>query len=420
MKRFKKFVSLLFCSVLVGNATACNKGGEDIVQQSASCRITCSWWGNDGRNAYTMEGLNLFHELNPNIFVDSKYGIWDGYVKRQNIYMNSHDAPDVMQINHDWIRKYSPDGDGFYDLYKLSDYIDLSNYTENELAYGEVNGRLNAIPIAFNTQTVYCNKDMYDKYGLEIPTEWDDFFEAAKVMNKDGIYPMSMGSKSLFFFLIANLEQKTGKSACNENGELTITKEDISYMLDFYKSMIDEKVLMPIGTTDFNTFTEEKTATIVRWVSGSESYCENLTRKGVKVVVAPYPRYKDAKRLGWYVKPATMYAISENTEHPEESAMLLNFLLNNKEMALLQKTEKGIPISNSAMLALAESDNLPGLEFEGNNLLDLNQGEMSVMYSVLESENVYQAFKDEADFYLYNKDTKENVTEKIYNSFYEK
>lgn len=420
MKRLKKIVSLLFCCALVGNTAACSSGGEDIIQQSDSSRITCSWWGNDGRNTYTMKGLKLFQELNPDISVDAKYGIWDGYKKRQNIYMNSHDEPDVMQINHNWIKEYSPDGEGFYDLYELSDFIDLSNYTEKELSFGEVNGRLNAVPIAFNTQTVYCNKDLFDKYGLEIPTEWDDFFEAARVMNKDGIYPMSMGSKSAFFFLVANLEQKTGKSVCNEKGELTITKEDIAYMLDFYKKMLDEKVLMPIGTTDFNTFTEEKTASLVRWISDSASYCASLTERGVKVVVAPYPRYKDAERLGWYVKPATMYAISENTEHPKESARLLDFLVNNKEMALLQKTEKGIPISDSAMQALVESDNLSGLELEGNNLLNENQNEMSIMYPVLESENVYQAFKDEADFYLYNRDTKENVVDRIYNSFYEK
>lgn len=418
MNKLKKFASLLFCSVMVLNTTACNSTSDDIVQQTGSRRITCSWWGNDGRNSYTMEGLSVFHELNPDIMVDGKYGIWDGYTKRQNIYMNSHDEPDVMQINHNWLKKFSPDGDGFYDLYTLSDYIDLSNYTESELAYGEVNGKLNAIPIAFNTQTIYCNSDLYEKYNLDIPSEWDDFFDAAKVMRKDDIYPLGMGAKSLFFFLVANWEQKTGKSVCDAEGNLVVTKDDIGYMLDFYKRMFDEEVIMPISTTDFNTFTAGKTASIVRWISDSESYCSPLTQKGVKVVVAPYPTYKDAKKLGWYVKPATMYSISSTTEHPEESAKLLNFLVNSKEMALLQQTEKGIPISKSAKQALVESDNLSGLELEGDTLLNKNQDKMQVMYPVLEAENVYQAFKDEADFYLYGRDTRENVVDKIYTSFY--
>ena len=88
--------------------------------------ISFSWWGNDERHNYTLEGVDLFERENPGISVDCKYSVWSGYENRNRIYMLSGDEPDVMQINYNWIRQYSPDGNGYYDLYQLSDYIDLS------------------------------------------------------------------------------------------------------------------------------------------------------------------------------------------------------------------------------------------------------------------------------------------------------
>lgn len=124
--------------------------------------------------------------------------------------MVTHTESDVMQINYAWLNQYSNDGEGYYDINQLSDYVDLSNFTEEDLAYGMKNGKLNAVPIALNTMTVYVNKSVYDEYGLDIPETWDDFFAAAEVMNGEH-YPISMSKKSAWFFLASYVGQMTGK-----------------------------------------------------------------------------------------------------------------------------------------------------------------------------------------------------------------
>ena len=125
--------------------------------------------GNDARHAYTMDGVDEFQKQNPDIDVEYHYGDWNGYEKRMQVWMKSHTETDVMQINYAWLDTYSRDGSGYYDLYQLKDYIDLDNFTKEDLAFGEKNGKLNAIPIAFNTSTVYYNKKIYDAYGLSLP-----------------------------------------------------------------------------------------------------------------------------------------------------------------------------------------------------------------------------------------------------------
>jgi oligogalacturonide transport system substrate-binding protein len=227
-----------------------------------------------------------------------------------------------------------------------------------------------------------------------------------------------MGDKALIFFLGAYLEQTTGKKMCNDNGELIVTKDDIIYMLKFYKKLIDEKALMPLDRSDLNSFVKEESGAVMRWTSGAEIFFQDVIDKGINIEIAPYPMAEGAKTLGWYIKPATLYAISSTTEHPKEAAKLLDFLVNSREMTLLQKTDKGIPISKSAENVLEEEGLIPDLDYRANKQMLDNQEKMPVMYPVLENENVYVSFKSEADYYLYNRSTVEEVAEKIYNDFY--
>ena len=70
----------------------------------------------------------------------------------------------------------------------------------------------------------YYNKTIYASYGLEIPKTWDDLFAAAKVMSRDGIYPLGTTKKQLFLMLVAYLEQIKGKESVKADGSLQLTK----------------------------------------------------------------------------------------------------------------------------------------------------------------------------------------------------
>lgn len=418
MNRLKRILCIALSTAFVFNTCGCVSNNTVLDEQKNIKHINFSWWGGDGRHTYTLDGVDVFEQLNSDILVECKYGIWNGYSNRQNIYMASNEAPDVMQINYSWLSEYSPDGTEFYDIYKLSEYVDLSNFTKEELAYGEVNGKLNAIPIAFNAETMYYNKDLYDKYNLELPKTWNDFFDAAKVMGKDNIYPVCVGEKGAFFFILAYFEQTTGKSACDENGNLILTKEDIAYMLEFYKKLVDEKVIPPVPQYDRNQFTQGKAAGIIGWVSDVDRYCGILLERGCNVVVGTYPTADNAKKLGWYIKPATLYSISKNTKEPESAGKLLNFLLNSEEMALLQKTEKGIPVSDSAYKVLKDQGLLDDLAVDANEQINVNQKDLSKMPTVLEGENVYLSFLNDSNYYIYDRMSLEEVAELLYNQFY--
>ena len=384
-----------------------------ISAQEQSTVISMSWWGNDPRHEYTLQGLSLFQEMNPDIIVNHSYGVWNGYERRYLMQMASHNNCDVMQINYAWLAEYSPDGMGYYDLNQLSDYIDLSQFTEEDLATGMRNGHLNALPIAYNTVCLFYNEDMFSSYGLDIPRTWDDLFAAADVMSEDGIYVLGMVNKHLFLLLNAWFEQTTGRTLFDEEGNYIGTTDDITMILMFYKELTDRGVIMPLYNFNVSALEDMEVAGTVCWASDSLRYCQPAIDDGMNVVIGDYLRVSPDDASEWYIKPATMFAISIDCNDPEACGRLLDFLLNDPEFAVLQGTEKGIPVSESARQALIENGLLGGIEYEAGEFISDNIANMNLINPMLENADFLDIFKTISDMYIYDEATLEEAAAQI-------
>lgn len=407
MNLFKRSAAVLACAA-IALSSGCS-GKTTMTSQKGQVDIEFSWWGNDARNKYTLKAVELFEEMHPEIRVKCSYSEWSGYETRNKVWMTSDTEADVMQINYGWLSDYSADGQGYYDLDQLSDVIDLTNFTKEQMNYGIRNGVLNALPIAMNSQTVYINKTLYYKYGLEIPQTWDDLFTAANAMKKDNIYPLSASSKSMWLYLIAYAEQSQGRKILGENGRFNFTSGDIAVMMDFYKKLVDNKVMPLVEHYERIKLDQEQYAGAVAWVSDAESYFSDTINNNRTIVAADQTTFTGKNPgEGWYAKPATMYAISKNTPHPKESGMLLDFLLNSKEMAELQGIEKGIPLSNSARKTLEEQGMLEGIQYEASQKME--EHVLSELSPVLENGSLIDDFFAACTDYIYDKDTLENLS----------
>ena len=411
--KLPKLITPLLISAAMLSSVSC--GNEQVIkQQEQQTSITLSWWGNDKRNDYTIEAMQIFEEMYPDIKVMCNYSEWSGYEARTRVRMASDTESDVMQINVGWLKEYSPDGNGYYDIEKLSDYVDLSAFPEEMLEYGRVNGVLNAVPIAMNAQTVYINRSVYEKYGLDVPETWDDLFSAAKVMSADGVYPISAGSKSTWLTAIAYAEQQSGKPILNDDGSLCFGQEEFRIMIGFYCDMVNNNVMPQVEFYERINIDNGTYAGTIAWVSDAVNYCGKAMETGFDVVPGPYlTNGKVRSGDGWYAKPATLYAISKNTEHPREAAMLLNYMLNSKEMAVLQGVEKGIPISSSAREFLDEEGQLTGLQYDASVVMETNS-RIRKMDPFLENASLIDVYVENCDLVLYDKGTIEEASDALY------
>lgn len=408
---------LIALSAAAACLVSCGENTAEII--APSTKIYFSWWGKDVRNDYTISAIAEFEKQNPSTDVVPEYSEWTGFQKRMDVEMAFHNEADVMQINYDWLNKYSPDGEGFYDLYELSDSIALDNFTQEQLEYGVINGKLNGIPTALNAETFYYNKTIYDKYGLSLPKTWDDIFKAAEVMSKDGVFPLEINLKPMWLLTVAHTEQLTGRKILTDDGELAYEAEDIALMLEFYKSLIDNKVSKPIDEIEKNDFKSGSTAGVVYWISDAEYYCTPVIENGYVVEVGEYPVMEDAKLYGWYAKPTSLYCIRKDTMDPKEAAKLVDFLLNSEEMAQAQGLEKGIPLSTSILEVLESKDMLKGIQFEANQKMTDNSSKLDCINPDLENSDLIDAFKAAFDEVYYNKADITAKSEELYDSFCE-
>lgn len=385
--------------------------------ESSSKPISVSWWGNDPRHEYMIEGLNLFEANNSDIRIDYSYAVWNGYENRYQMLMKSHNNADVMQINYAWLTKYSSDGLGYYDLSGLSDVIDFSNFTAADLATGTMKGKLNALPTAYNTSCFFYNGEIYSSYGLSTPSTWDDLFVAADAMRDDDMYPLGMIYKHVFLVLNAWYEQNYNSQLFDENGNYIGTESDIKNILEFYGELVNDHVLMPPSEFEVSYFGAGNVAGVSCWASDAQRYCSPLVENNVPVIVGDFISTGNEGGNGWYIKPATMFAISANCDNPEEAGRVLDYLLNSPEFIMLQGTERGIPVSATALETLTENDMLSGVEYDAGKVMRDNMGSMVLINPMLENSDVQDAFKTYADMYLYGELSLEEAAAALHETF---
>ena len=245
---------------------------ERRMEHNVKTEVSFSWWGKDARNEYTLDGLKAYQNSNKNVVVRPEYADFDGFKTRMDVEFFSDTTADIMQLNYSWLYEYSPDGEDFYDLNELSEYINLSAFDYDSLSYGTINGKLNALPTGTNCITFYYNKTMYDRYGLSLPENWSDLINAAEVMKSDEVYPVEMTKKAAYLSSVAYVEQVTGRKMLSDSGEFQYTSEDVRLMLAFYQEMLNKKVTKPAWDFDRNDLEKCLTAGVASWISDAKYY----------------------------------------------------------------------------------------------------------------------------------------------------
>lgn len=345
------------------------------------CTIRFSWWGGDDRHQATNEVINLWNEKHPEIQIIAEYGGWDGWTEKISAQLSGGTAPDIMQINYDWLISFSPDGNGFYNLSQLSSQLDLSQFDSDVLSFGEVDGILNAVTVSVSGRGMFYNSETYKRFGAEYPTTWNELLVLGEKFSQEDIYPIDLDIQSggtAWYLAVVYVQQKTGREFLSMDGELGFTEDDIKSALDFYKELEDNHV---IRTIDMRTdedgsaalyqspeFIDGRVAGVLEWGSSVGKY-EMALPDGVLETGTPLSD-DSGNNSGWLIKPSVMYAISKDTKYPDEAAAFMNFLLNDEECAEILGTTRGIPSSHIAEKTLETKGKLVGLAQECDELLE--------------------------------------------------
>lgn len=331
---------------------------DDTPEVKEPVTIKFSWWGGDSRHEATLAAIEKFQETYDWITVEPQYGAWSGWEESMATAFATKTAPDVNQINWNWITSFSSDGSAFKDLNDYSDTIKLDNFSQSSLDLCTLAGELQAIPVSMTGRIFYWNKATFDLAGISTPTSLDELYAAGETFKNvlgDDYYPIALGEYDRMILMVYYLESVYGKAWVVDN-QLQYTAEEIQKGLEFIQSLEDKHVTPSIQTItgdgaeslDKNPkWMEGKYAGIFEWDSSAAKFQKALS-EGQEFIVGDY--FKDmGDYQGGYAKVSLAFAISETTPYAEECALLINFLLNEDAGAEIMKSERGIPLSKNGL-----------------------------------------------------------------------
>ena len=71
---------------------------------------------------------------------------------------------------------------------------------END-ALREKDGSVYAVPVRAFWEGLYCNRDLFERYGVALPTDWDSFREAVRAFREAGIVPVAISLSDIPHYL---------------------------------------------------------------------------------------------------------------------------------------------------------------------------------------------------------------------------
>lgn len=172
-----------------------NGSGDDVADASLSAEISYGFW--DASQQPAMEQIVAdFNEEYPNIKITSQVTPYTNYFTKLQTQGSSDTLPDVFWINGPNFQLYASNDL----LAPVTDAIDPADYPEALNDLYTFDGEQYAVPKDFDTVAVFYNKAIFDKAGVEYPTEgwtWDEFHTKAKAISDalaaEGIFGTASG-----------------------------------------------------------------------------------------------------------------------------------------------------------------------------------------------------------------------------------
>jgi oligogalacturonide transport system substrate-binding protein len=387
-----------------------------------SVEIRMSWWGGDSRHKATQEAIKLFEEKYPNIKVKAEFTGWTGHQERITTQISGNTEPDLMQINWPWLPIFSPDGNGFADLYQFKDIIDLSQWNVDLLDYGTMGNKLNGLPISITGRVFFLNKTTYDKAGVAIPKTWDELFAAAdtfKAKLGDDYFPFDSTSYNAWLMTCLYATQQTGKSFIDpQTNKIAWTKEQLAKALTFYQSLADKHVLKSLkeAASEGNVMLHEKKEWMEGKLGGSYEWDSTYWKYSKPIKdgdLEPVPTLMSdgAVSEGLFRKPTMTFAISKNSQHQKEAAMLLNFLLNDDAAIRVLHTTRGIPASKKAEALLMKEGLIDDKVAAAHAII--TGGEAPAISQYFEHPKLQDMYRDVVEQMAYKRLTPDEAAEKV-------
>ncbi|GHT68480.1 sugar ABC transporter substrate-binding protein [Spirochaetia bacterium] len=356
--------------ILMIGALAFAGGGGDKAGAGGAKPVTLrfSWWGADVRHQATLQAIDRYMELHPNVTIEGEYQGFDGYPQKIMTQIAGRTEPDLMQLDYVWFPELAARGDTFVDMTTQS-AVDLSPYSQKILEeYCSINGKIISLPMGTNGWGLMVNREFYKKYNLAPDTDWtwekviDEGARIHKANPND--YLFSIPSNIIFeFFLSPYIYTKTGHWWVDEGAnKISATRAELLEGFTVLKKLYDGGAAQPIG--EANLFMNQmnpkwaggQLGFMINWSGVIQQHKEMLPEGAFTVAKPPYAANGKNKSIPF--KVAMVLAVSNRSPNVAVAADFANWLLNDPEAITILGTQRSVPTNQNAFNQLNKAGSI--------------------------------------------------------------
>lgn len=294
---------LVSCSSgLAENGVLYEEHFENNVSKYKSLRFVNNWGDNDSYAEVLQDIFDDFMEDNPEVKIvnESMSGI--EFIKKFKIDFASGNEPDIFSIGP------GSDIKGMIESGKIADLTTMiNNDPEWQNSFKKldwngtlINGKLYGLPLEVMYVGLFINKDLFNKYNLKEPQDYNDLKNVILTFQKNDIIPFALNTKKdysyLYQLIVANIGGKAGVEKPFVNGEPNYCYEKgLEVMKELYNLNLFNSDLLTIDRKQKNNlFLNKKAAMTVQ--SSSFNYKFKDDDNSVKVIPFPYINIPGAKK----------------------------------------------------------------------------------------------------------------------------
>ena len=238
---------------------------------------------NPGDEEYTHAMLEKFEEEHPDIQIDYTFMPYTDHVEKLKVDLSAGDAADVYGVQTGAMYKEFRDFEEDLTPYMVKEYGDdwASNYNEYAMSLlkGD-DGEYYAVPLGLSyAGYVWANMKYFDKYGLELPTNYDELKEVCKTFRDNGEYPLVIGAKDSWInidtWMNIAADINTEKLYSAIEGETPFTDEDLVQSFQIWQNCFTDGVFqdgaLGVGMYTDSTDMYQKEGSVPMILNGSWS-----------------------------------------------------------------------------------------------------------------------------------------------------
>jgi oligogalacturonide transport system substrate-binding protein len=388
-----------------------------------------AWWGGSARHEATLRAVRLF-EQRSGLRVKAEYMGFNGYLERLTTQIAGRAEPDLVQINWAWLAMFSKRGTGFTELRQHAHLLKLDEFGADDLATGDIAGRLNALPLSYSARIMLWNAATWERLGLALPADWDRLFEAGAVFRQrmgEGAFPLDGELYDMILLAQAWVQQRHGTAYIAPGADAQVAMSPAA-ALDWvrtYRRLVESHVAVPLPLRASLGGAEKPTEQQPDWVTGR--WAGNYTWDALialrastlnpqqRLALGAFPTLPGAKDSGMFGRPTLMYAVSRHSRQPEGAVQLMNFLLTDLEAARLLGRTRGLPMARGPLALLQDEGRLPALELQAHAQIAAQReaSRLALPAPLFEHPRMLRFLREVFELVAYRKTTDEAAAERL-------